>query len=405
VTDGERRLRVEALARVEGEGALRVQVRDGRVERAELKIYEPPRFFEALLRGRAHTEPPDITARVCGICPVAYQMSACRAIEDACGVTVPQPITDLRRLLYCGEWIGSHVLHVYFLHAPDFLGYPDVVAMARDHRPDVERGLRLKKAGTRLMEVVGGRAVHPVNVRLGGFHRAPTRDELAPMAEMLRRTLEDALDTVRWVAGFDVPELQLDCDLLAVQHPDRYAIEDGTIRSGGGLDLAPAAFLDHVAEHQEPHSTALHARLDGRTFLTGPLARYSLGSSRLPPAARTAAADAGLGPDCRNPFRSIVVRAVEVVCAVEEALRLIEVYEPPERPARCGPAARRDRSRRHGGPSRSALPPLRARRDRPGPVGDHRAPDRPEPERHRSRPAPADRGEPAPRRRGADGAV
>jgi coenzyme F420-reducing hydrogenase alpha subunit len=333
VTDGERRLQVGALARVEGEGALHVVVREGRVERADLKIYEPPRFFEAMLRGRAHTEPPDITARICGICPVAYQMSACLAIEDACGITVPRPITDLRRLLYCGEWIGSHVLHIYFLHAPDFLGYPDVVAMARDHRAHVERGLRLKKVGTRLMEVVGGRAVHPINVRLGGFHRAPTRAELAPQAEMLRRALDDALNTVRWVAGFDVPDLELGCDLLAVQHPDRYAIEEGSIGSSGGLDVPAAAFLEHVTEFQEPHSTALHARLDGRTFLTGPLARYSLGSARLPEAARAAATDSGLGPDCRNPFRSIVVRAVEVVCAVEEALRLIEAYEPPEPPA------------------------------------------------------------------------
>src|SRR5690242_370304 len=200
MTHRERTLRVGALARVEGQGAMYVRARDGRVEEVRLDIYEPPRFFEALLRGRAHTEPPDITARICGICPVAYQMSACQALEQACGVTVPDPVTELRRLLYCGEWISSHTLHIYFLHAPDFLGYPDVVEMAREHRPHVERGLRLKKAGTTLMEVVGGRAIHPVNVALGGFHRAPTRAELAPVADQLRQARDDALNTVAWVA-------------------------------------------------------------------------------------------------------------------------------------------------------------------------------------------------------------
>ncbi|NUR95199.1 MAG: Ni/Fe hydrogenase subunit alpha, partial [Kribbellaceae bacterium] len=136
-----RQLKVSSLARVEGDGALHVVVRDGEVERVDLEIYEPPRFFEALLRGRSYTEPPDITARICGICPVAYQTSACNAIEDACGVRVGGPIRELRRLLYCGEWISSHALHIYLLHAPDFLGYPDAITLATDHRAIVERGL------------------------------------------------------------------------------------------------------------------------------------------------------------------------------------------------------------------------------------------------------------------------
>ncbi|MFD1051213.1 nickel-dependent hydrogenase large subunit, partial [Kibdelosporangium lantanae] len=160
-----RQLRVSGLARVEGEGALHVSIRDNRVEQAQLRIYEPPRFFEAFLRGRTMSEPPDITARICGICPVAYQMSACQAIEDACGVTVPEPIAALRRLLYCGEWISSHALHIYLLHAPDFFGYPDAITLAKDHRDIVERGLALKKAGNAIMTVIGGRAIHPINVR------------------------------------------------------------------------------------------------------------------------------------------------------------------------------------------------------------------------------------------------
>lgn len=326
------RLTLAALARVEGEGRLAFTVRDGQVEAAELNIYEPPRFFESFLRGRDFREPPDITSRICGICPVAYQVSACNALEDACGVDLEQPIRDLRRLLYCGEWIASHALHIYFLHAPDFLGVADAVELARIARPDIERGLALKRAGNAVLEQLGGRAVHPVNVRLGGFYRTPTVSELRPLAEQLRRALDDALATVRWVAGFEFPDAEIDCDLLALVQPDRYAIEGGRLSTASGTTFTASEFDDHVKEHQVRHSTALHARLDGRAYLAGPLARYSLGSASLSETARQAATDAGLGSRCANPFRSIVVRAVETVYAVDEALRLIGQYERPEHP-------------------------------------------------------------------------
>jgi sulfhydrogenase subunit alpha len=330
----DRSLRVGALARVEGEGAMRVRVDQGVVTDIALEIYEPPRFFEAMLRGRRYTEPPDITARICGICPVAYQMSACRAVEDACGVTVDGAIADLRRLLYCGEWIESHALHIYLLHAPDFLGYPGVVEMARDHREVVERGLALKKTGNAIMALLGGRAIHPVNVRVGGFYRAPTRGELATLVEPLRRARDDALATVEWVAGFEFPDFDHDHEMLALVEPGRYAIERGTPTTDRGFTFPVQAFDGYVIEEQLPHSTALHARLNGRgRYLTGPTARYALSGRWLSPLARQAAGAAGLGDDCRNPFRSIVVRAVEVVYAADEALRIIDGYEPPARPA------------------------------------------------------------------------
>ncbi|HET9076593.1 MAG TPA: Ni/Fe hydrogenase subunit alpha [Acidimicrobiales bacterium] len=331
----DRTLHVRSLARVEGEGAMHVEVRDGHVTDVQLQIYEPPRFFEAFLRGRAFSEPPDITARICGICPVAYQMSACAAIEDACGVTVDEGIAALRRLLYCGEWIESHALHVYLLHAPDFLGFDGAVGLAREHREVVERGLQLKKVGNRIMETVGGRAVHPVNVKVGGFYRTPSRQDLARLAEPLRWALDAAMATVAWVAGFDFPDFELDHELVALDQPGLYPIDAGArVVSTGGLDFGVADFEQQVIEEQVAHSNALHARLrDGRRYLVGPLARYSLNSRHLSPAAAQAAAAAGLGPVCRNPFRSIVVRSVEIVYACEEALRIIDGYEPPARPA------------------------------------------------------------------------
>ena len=296
---GERRrtVSVEGLARVEGEGSLRVEVRDGRVEDVELQIFEPPRFFEAFLRGRRATEAPDLTARICGICPVAYQMSACSAVEDALGIGVGRGIADLRRLLYCGEWMQSHSLHVHMLHAPDFLGCQDAVEMAQLHRPAFERGLALKKMGNRIMETVGGRAIHPVNVKVGGFYRAPSRAEVAALAGPLTDALEKALATVEWVARFDFPDVQGDYRFVALREPGRYPLESGRVASSDGLDTTPAGFADLVVEEHVARSTALHARLENRLeYLTGPLARYALNSAELPDVAAEAAARAGLGP-------------------------------------------------------------------------------------------------------------
>ncbi|MCZ7531040.1 MAG: Ni/Fe hydrogenase subunit alpha [Acidimicrobiia bacterium] len=329
-----RTMKVDALARVEGEGAMYVEIADGAVRDVQLQIYEPPRFFEAFLRGRAYTEPPDITARICGICPVAYQMSSARAIEDACGVTVDGPLRELRRLIYCGEWIESHTLHVAMLHAPDFLGYESAIDMAADHRPAVERSLRLKKAGNDIIDLVGGRAVHPVNVRVGGFYRVPTKRELRPLAETLREARDDAIETVQWVAGFEFPDFEHGHEYVALTHPEEYAVIDGRVQSDRGLDIDERDLLEHIEEEHVAHSTALHAHLLERAeYLVGPLARYSLNSTRLSPIAADAARSAGLGAECRNPFRSIVVRAVEVLHACEEALDIIEAYEPPDRPA------------------------------------------------------------------------
>jgi coenzyme F420-reducing hydrogenase alpha subunit len=337
MTHGSRRsnghISVPALARVEGEGGLEIVVSDGQVTGARLDIYEPPRFFEAMLRGRQYTEPPDITARICGICPVAYQMSACQAIEDACGVTPPEPIRALRRLLYCGEWIESHALHVYLLHAPDFLGYPSGIDLARDHPDIVTRGLRLKKAGNHVMEVVGGRSVHPVNVKVGGFYRAPTAAELNRLVPELEQARQDATDTLTWVAGFDFPEFERDYEFVSLRHPRQYPITEGRITSTGGLDITPDEYDAHFTEFQVEHSTALHSMLDGRTYLTGPLARYSLNFDRLPRHVQDKAREAGLGETCVNPFQSIVVRAVELLFACDEALRLIAGYERPAPPA------------------------------------------------------------------------
>jgi coenzyme F420-reducing hydrogenase alpha subunit len=330
-----RTIRTDYLARVEGEGAMYVKLDGREVSEVKLRLYEPPRFFEAFLRGRSFTEVPDLTARICGICPVAYQMSSARAMEDACGVRIDDgPIRDLRRLLYCGEWIESHSLHVYMLHAPDFLGYASAIEMARDHREIVEQGLQMKKAGNALMTVVGGREVHPINVRLGGFYRAPTRADLGGLIEPLERARETALATVRWTSTLEFPDVEIEPEHVALADPDGYPIDRGRIVSDRGLDIEPSGFDEHFVEEHVEHSTALHARLRERgSYLTGPLARYSLASRALRPLALATAREAGLDGICLNPFQSIVVRAVELVQATDEALALIDAYERPDAPA------------------------------------------------------------------------
>jgi sulfhydrogenase subunit alpha len=328
-----REIRTDYLARVEGEGGMFVRIHDGTVEDVRLEIFEPPRFFEALLRGRQFTEAPDITARICGICPIAYIASACNAMEAVCGIDLPEELWALRRLVYCGEWIESHVLHTAMLHAPDFLGYPGAVELARDNRALVETALRLKKAGNTVMEVVGGRAVHPVNLRVGGVYRAPSRAELQALVPELEWARDAAVELTRLVATFDFPDYERDYAFVALRQPGAYAIERGRIVSSTGLDIDVSEYEEHFTESHEERSNALHSTLAGvGNYLVGPLARYALNAAELSPLAREVAAEAGLGPVERNPFRSIVVRAVETVYAADEALRLIDAYEPPAEP-------------------------------------------------------------------------
>ena len=327
-------IKTDALARVEGEGAMIVRIAGGEVEEVKLNIYEPPRFFEAFLRGRGFTEVPDITARICGICPVAYQMSSVTAMEMACGVEVGGQLRALRRLLYCGEWIESHALHVFMLHAPDFLGYESALDLARDNPEVVTSALELKKAGNELMTVVGGREVHPINVKVGGWYRAPRKRELATLVPHLERAREIALDAVRITASFDFPDYSQDYELVALDHPGEYPIDRGRVVSNRGLDIAVQDYDEHFAEEHMEWSNALHSQIIARgSYLCGPLARWALAADRLSPVAREAAADVGLDPAERNPFRSIVVRCVELVYAADEALRIIADYEEPDAPA------------------------------------------------------------------------
>ena len=331
MSDSTRTIQVEALARVEGEGRFKVRLEDGKVVRSEFSIFEPPRYFEGLLRSRSFRDAPDVTSRICGICPIAYIMGASQAMEDALGWQVPRPIVDLRRLIYCGEWIQSHVLHTHLLHAPDFLGLQDSIQLAQSNRSLVENGLAAKKTGNRLMEVIGGRSVHPVNTRVGGFYRAPAAEAVRALIPELERGEALSVAALEAFAGFDFPDLEMDYLFVALRHEADYPIAEGRVVSSAGLDIGVEAFPEHFEEHQVPHSNALQgATLDGRPYLVGPLARFNLNADRLPADILGLAEKAGLAPDCRNPFKSLLARQVEVIYAFREAARLARAYTPPE---------------------------------------------------------------------------
>lgn len=329
-----RTIKVDYLARVEGEGGLLVKVKNNKVTEAKFNIFEPPRFFEAFLRGRRFTEAPDITARICGICPVAYQMSSVHAMERACGVNIGGQLRELRRLLYCGEWIESHTLHVFMLHAPDFLGYQDAIEMAKDYPDVVTNALKLKKIGNEIVTLLGGREIHPINVKVGGFYKLPTGTEMESLVEKLKWAIEASRDAIKLTATFDFPDFERDYEFVSLRHPDEYPFNSGRIVSNKGLDIPQEEFLNHFEELHVEHSTSLHSVVKKRGgYYTGPIARYNNNFDRLPAEAQKAALEAGLGEFCNNPFKSIIVRSVELLFACYEALRIVEGYDPSNKPS------------------------------------------------------------------------
>ncbi|MBI5217121.1 MAG: Ni/Fe hydrogenase subunit alpha [Ignavibacteriae bacterium] len=329
-----RSIKVDYLARVEGEGSLTVKMKGGEVTDVKFKIFEPPRFFEAFLRGRKFSEAPDITSRICGICPIAYQMSSVHAMESIFGVKLDGQLRELRRLFYCGEWIESHVLHVYMLHAPDFLGYQDAIQLAKDYPEVVQKALRLKKIGNDIVTLIGGREIHPINVKVGGFYKAPTKKELTSLLNNLEWAKDVALETVKFTATLPFPEFEQDYEFVSLRHPDEYPFNEGRLVSNKGLDIPVREYENHFVEEHVEHSNALHSVLKNRgNYFVGPLARFALNFDRLTPLCQQAAREAGLGESCYNPFKGIIIRSIETLYAIEEAIRIINKYEMPDSPS------------------------------------------------------------------------
>jgi len=326
-------IKVDYLARVEGEGALFVKVVDGRVADAQLRIFEPPRFYEGFLRGRRHEEVVDITARICGICPIAYQSASSQAMEKIMGIEVGGQLRELRRLMYCGEWIESHALHVFLLHAPDFLGYESAIHMAPDHPELVKQALALKKLGNDIMVLMGGREIHPVSWKVGGWHKVPDEEELAPFVPRLQEALALCIKLSGALAKLKFPKFERDYEFVSLRHPSEYAILDGRLVSSKGMDIDVQDYETHFEEFHVERANALQSKHIGAGgYFVGPLARFNNNFDKLTPGALKAAKAAGIKPPLRNPFKGILARMVETAWACEEAAKIIRAYRKPAAP-------------------------------------------------------------------------
>ncbi|MEM3468105.1 MAG: Ni/Fe hydrogenase subunit alpha [Nitrososphaerota archaeon] len=326
-------VKVDYLARVEGEGALYIKVKGNEVLDVKFKIFEAPRFFEAFLRGRKYYEVPDITARICGICPIAYQMSSVHAFEDVFGAKVDGPLRELRRFIYCGEWIESHALHAFLLHAPDFLGYDDAIRMAKDHPDIVKKALIVKKIGNDIMARLGGREIHPVSVCVGGFYKVPTKRQMEVLREDLKKGMDLSVELLRWVADLKFPDFEQDYEFVSLRHPDEYPFNEGRIVSNKGLDIQIREYEDNFVEEHIPYTNALHSYIKGRgSYMVGPLARINLNYDKLWDLTKDTLKSVGFKVPCRNPFKSIIARCAEMLYSFEEALRIINEYKEPNGP-------------------------------------------------------------------------
>ena len=323
-------IHVPILARVEGEGALDVHICNQQIQSLQLKIYEPPRLFEKFLEGRSYREVLDMVARICGICPVAYQMSAAHAIEQCFGVQPGPWVRDMRRLFYCGEWLESHSLHIHFLAVPDFLGFKSAPEMAKVHPNEVRRGLRLQGLGHKLISFLGGRAVNPVGACIGGFYKAPSLSDASSLLASVKACVTDCEALIQWVASLPLMNNTHDFTCVSLRHPYEYPMNEGLIVSDQGLVITKDCFDDYCKEFQVPYSTALHCLLQGKPYLVGPLARVNINYENLPPAVQDILNQIGIHFPSKNMYHSVIARAVEIYYCVLEAVRILENYVCPQ---------------------------------------------------------------------------
>lgn len=325
----EKSIEVPILARVEGEGALKIMIKNDKIQLLQLKIYEPPRLFEKFLEQRDYKEVLDIVARICGICPVAYQMSATQAIENCFKLKPSAWVREMRRLFYCGEWIESHSLHIHFLALPDLLGFKTAPEMAKVHASEVRRGLRLQALGNEIIRMLGGRSVHPVGARVGGFYKAPDKELVQTLLAKIKESFADCEALIRWLSTLPLGTTLHDFTCVSLFHPHEYPMNEGRIVSDQGLSLAIEEFELYFKEQQVPYSNALHCLLQGKPYLVGPLARLNNNYDHLPLPIKALLQQIGIHFPSKNMHHSILARAIEIYYCLLEASRILENYRIP----------------------------------------------------------------------------
>jgi len=320
-----RKIEIGYVARVEGEAGLKIKVSVGQIKELVLDVWEPPRFFEGFLVGRKYYEVPDLVARICGICPVSHMLTALKALEKALGINPSQQTRSLRRLMALSQILASHLVHLYMLALPDYLGYEGVVGMMPDYGEEIGRLLRMKTVANDLTRAIGGRALHPVTTVVNGFTRLPSIGELRRLAEALKGIKEDALETVRLFANLPYPDLQSRSEYVALRNPERYTFIEGRVVFSEGLDIAEGEYEDYFEEEQVPYAMAKRSIVKGRgAFRVGALARVNLNFHQLSEAAKEAAREVGFEPPSHNPFHNNLAQALEVLHCEDECISIIE---------------------------------------------------------------------------------
>ena len=317
-------IKVHQLTRVEGHGNIIIKASDGKVGEVRWEVTEAPRFFEVMLRGRPWYDAHVLASRICGICSVSHQLAALEATEAAFGIQPSEQTILLRKLLYDGEVIESHVLHLYFFTVPDLLDAGSVFPLMQSHKDTVLRGLRLKKLGNDIMEIIGGRAVHPQAAIVNGFGRLPSKEDLLLLQTKLRNALPDLEATVELFRGLELPEFSRETEYIALKHLEEYAFIRGYISSTDTGIATLEQYLDITNEYCVPHSTAKFTKHVRESYAVGALARINNNYGQLNPLAKKAASELGLKPICYNPFMNNIAQVVEVIHEAEEGLDLID---------------------------------------------------------------------------------
>jgi len=317
-------IQVHEVTRVEGHGNIVLRAKDGTVEECKLEITEAPRFFEAMLKDRSWWEASFITCRICGICSVGHTTASLKATEAAMDVEISEQTLLLRKILFYAEQLQSHILHTYFLVAPDQFKVGSVIPLASTHPDVVRRALRLKKLANELCGIIAGRHVHPQATVVGGFTRIPTMDELKMARQMLLDAEPDMKATVELFAGLTWPDFTRETEYVALSTEDEYAFYDGTLSSSDGQSVTASNYKEIIHEKIVPHSTAKHAFHNRESYMVGALARYNLNHKELRAEARNAAKKLGLKAPCHNPYMISVAQVVECVHCFYEAIDLVD---------------------------------------------------------------------------------
>ncbi len=317
-------INVHHITRVEGHGDIVVDVKNGEIVKCEWHVVEAPRFFEAMLRGRPYYEASHITSRICGICATGHATASLRATERALGVEVSEQTELLRKLVFHGEIIDSHVLHVYMLVAPDFFGVGSVLPLAASHPEVVKRALRIKKLAGDLCAMVSGRHTHPIAMTVGGFTHLPTEGELKAMRERLVDARADMDETIALLSTLPWPDFERETEYVSLQKDDEYAFIDGRIVTSDGFTYDLDDYRRVTNEYCVPQSTAKWTKHNRESYMVGALARFNNNYDWLHPRAQDAAEKLGMKPLVTNPFLNTAAQAVEMVHCVEDSIRIID---------------------------------------------------------------------------------